>query len=677
MKYKFSEKYPHFLHGGDYNPDQWRDMPEILDDDMRLIAEANCNTMSLGIFSWTMLEPKEGKYDFSFMDKMMDMLAKNGYKAVLATPSAARPAWMSKAHPEVLRVRKDGHRNTHGDRHNHCWTSPYYRKKVREINTLLAKRYKDHPALLMWHISNELGGFCYCDSCKEAFRKWLFEKYQTIDNLNKCWWTAFWSHTYTDWSEIDPPTEFGESFTHGLTLDWKRFNSYIMADFIDNETAPLKEITPDIPVTTNMVEPYYSMDYRLIKDHVDVISWDNYPRWHTESEVKTAVGAAFYHDVFRSLKGKPFLLMESTPSHVNWQEFNKLKKPGMHKLSSLQAVAHGSDSVQYFQWRKSRGCSEKFHGAVVDHCGTSETRVFKEVKELGNILKNLDEIVGTYTESEVAILFDWDNFWALDDARGYHKTDKKYLDTALKHYYGFWKQGINVDVIGASEDLSKYKVVIAPMLYMVKEDQIENIEKFVRNGGVIVATYMLGTVEEHDLCYLGGTPGGKLKDVFGLVTEEIDTLIPEESNTVRIVCGREYKAIDYCEIVHSKSAKVNAEYLSDFYKGEAALLENDYGKGKAFYIAFRDDGSFICDFYAKIANDFSLSKNLACELPYGVTAQSRTDGENEYIFLQNFTPDEVVFNISEEGIFIPENEKTSGVIRIDGFGVKILKKKVK
>lgn len=672
-KFNPPTKYPHFIHGGDYNPDQWKDMPQILEDDMRLMAEANCNTMSLGIFSWSELEPEEGKYDFSFMDKMMDMLAENGKKVILATPSGARPAWMSHAHPEVLRVREDGGRNKHGQRHNHCLTSKYYREKVRAINTELAKRYKDHPALLMWHISNEFGGFCYCEECQSAFRGWLKNKYATLENLNKAWWTAFWSHTYTAWEQIEAPSDIGENCTDGLTLDWKRFTTYQTGDFIDNEAAPLREYTPDIPITINMMEPIFTLDYRELKKHVDVISWDNYPEWHMGDDVYTAAMTGFNHDIFRCLKQKPFMLMESAPSLVNWKSYNKLKKPGVNKLSSLQAVAHGSDSVQYFQWRKGRGCSEKHHGAVVSHVGTSDTREFREVAELGGMLKQLDEILGTVTESEVAVFYDWDNYWALDNASGYHKEDKKFLETVVKHYAAFWRRGINVDVVGASDDLSKYKIVVAPMLYMVKEDQAKNMEQFVKNGGTVVATYMLGTVEENSLCWLGGMPGGDLRKVFGVLTEEIDTLMPEEKNRVKLGCGREYEAIDYCEIIHAESAETMGEFEYDFYKGSPALTKNKYGKGEAYYIAFRDNGEFVNDFYEKLANDKGIKRNIESELPHGVTAQSRTDGENEYIFIQNYTPETVTVNVGA-GVIIPENEEINGELVLDGYGIKILKR---
>jgi len=596
-----NKKFPHIIHGGDYNPDQWLEYPHILDEDIRLIKLANCNTMTIGIFSWSTLEPKEGEYDFSFLDERLEKFKENGIYAILATPSGARPAWMSKTHPEVLRVNKDRTKNLHGARHNHCFTSPYYRKKVREINTLLAQRYKDHPALLAWHVSNEYGGECHCDLCQNAFREWLKIKYNNdLDRLNHEYWTRFWSHTYTSWDQIESPSPKGETCTHGLNLDWKRFVTYQTIDFMKNEIKPLKEITPDIPVTTNFMGTYPGLDYFKFKDIVDVVSWDNYPTWHEPAgDVVVASRTAFLHDLNRSIKGgKPFILMESTPSCVNWAKINKLKRPNMHALSSIQAIAHGSDTVQYFQWRKGRGSSEKFHGAVVDHCGHENTRVFREVAKLGADLKSLSDIVGTYTPSQVAVIYDWENRWAIDDLQGLQNEDKAYQKTCEQHYFPFWKKGINIDVIDSDCDFSKYKLIIAPMLYMIKPGVIEKIKSFVSEGGVIVFTYVSGWVNENDLCYLGGFPAGELKDVFGIWSEEIDTLYKNEKNFI-LYKNKIYDAIDYCEIVHATTAKILATYQEDFYKDMPALTCNDYGKGKAYYIAFRDTGKFTEDFYAE------------------------------------------------------------------------------
>ncbi len=662
-------------HGADYNPEQWKDYPGVIDEDMRLMKLSHCNVMSINIFGWTEIEPAEGVYDFTFLDYMMDKLHENGVKAILATPSGARPAWMSKAHPEVLRTNADRTKNLHGCRHNHCLTSPYYRKKVYEINRRLAERYKEHPALLMWHLSNEYSGECHCDLCQEAFREWLKKKYDNdLNKLNHSYWSKFWSHTYTSWDEIESPAPQGEIRVHALTLDWRRFTTEQTASFIENEAAPMKEITPDVPVTANLMELVQDLDYHKIKHVIDIASWDNYPRWHSGNDTRTAQYTAFNHDIFRSLKSQPFFLMESTPSLVNWYDYNKLKRPGMNKLSSLQAVAHGSDSVQYFQWRKSRGSWEKMHGAVVDHCGHENTRVFREVRDLGETLEKLSDVAGTNATSEVAVIFEWENRWAINDMQGMSTEDKKYNQTCVDHYVPFWNRGINVDVISSEDDFSKYKLVIAPMLYMVKSGIPEKVEEFVKNGGNVVFTYASGWVDENDLCYLGGFPGGKLKDVCGIWAEEIDTLYPGESNAVETTDGKSYKAVDYCELIHANEAKVLATYKEDFYKGMPAATVNCYGKGKAYYVAFRDCGDFLEQFYGDIAEDLSLAREIANELPEGVTVHTREDDKYVYAFIENYTTEAKTVNLLYSYEDVLTGTAISGEKEIKSYETLILKR---
>ncbi|MBZ0289495.1 MAG: beta-galactosidase, partial [Anaerolineae bacterium] len=507
-------RFPHMIHGGDYNPDQWPS--DLWTEDMRLMRLAHINSASVGIFSWTALEPEEGRFTFDWLDRIMDMLAENGQYAVLATPSGARPAWMSQKYPEVLRVRPERQRNLHGTRHNHCLTSPVYREKTQIINSKLAERYQKHPALLIWHMSNEYGGDCHCELCNAAFRVWLQRKYQTLDALNHAWWTPFWSHIYTDWSQVESPSPVGEPFVHGLNLDWKRFVTDQTSDFMCNEMEPLRRFTPDIPITTNLMGLYPGLNYWKLAQHLDVVSWDSYPSWHQEiPDSERGAHIAFVHDINRCMKGgKPFMLMESTPSVVNWQAFAKLKRPGMHLLSSIQAVAHGSDTVQYFQWRKSRGSSEKFHGAVVDHVGHEHTRVFRDVTEVGEVLEKLDDVVGTTIRPQVALIYDTENRWAIEDIQGLMKADKGYVSTSINHYQAFWKRGIPVDVIDMEQPLDSYRLVVAPMLYMVRPGVAERITRFVQNGGTFVATYWSGVVDENDLCFLNGFPG-PLRQVMG------------------------------------------------------------------------------------------------------------------------------------------------------------------
>ena len=629
--------FPHLIHGADYNPEQWIHDKTIWDRDMELMQQANCNEMSVGIFSWSMLEPRDGEYDFSFLDEIIEKIHRNGGKVILATPSGARPHWMADKYPEVLRVDSFGRRQGFGGRHNHCFTSPIYREKVRQMNTRLAQRYGKHPAVIAWHISNEYSGDCRCDHCKEAFRSFLREKFHNdIQELNRAYWTTFWSHTYDSFDQIDPPGPGTETGIHGLNLDWHRFVTHQTMDFIQNEVAPIREFSPELPVTINMMFEFYDLNYHKVADVIDFASWDSYPEWHNGDDADIAQKTAFWHDLYRGLKQKPFLLMESTPSGVNWKPYNKPKRPRLDVLSSLQAVAHGSDSVQYFQWRKSRGSSEKFHGAVVGHDGTADTRVFKSVQRTGAILKDIDEIAGTMTDAKAAVIFDWENMWALDDCQGYANAGKKYFETCYAYHRQFWQRGMDCDVISPSADLSKYKIVVAPMLYLADDGIIDNLDKFVSEGGTLYATYMLGTVDENDLCRLGGIPGGKLKHVFGLTAEEIDVLYPSEVQHVEFN-GNTYEIVDYAELLRMDTAKPLAIYADEWYAKMPCVTVNQYGKGKAIYQACRDRGDLATAIFDQVLTEIGLTSLLPDPLPHGVTAHSRTDGEHLYLFVENYS----------------------------------------
>lgn len=675
--------FPHIVYGGDYNPDQWLDCPQILSEDVRLMKLAGMNSATLAIFAWSAIEPQEGVYKLDWLDKIISNLYEQGICTVLATPSGARPAWLDEKYPEVRRVNNIGIRRLHGARHNHCMSSPVYREKVAKIDRVLAEHFKDNPAVKMWHISNEFNGECFCELCKDNFRKFLRRKYHDdINELNKQWWTAFWSHTYSDFSQIDPPTPIGEEVVHAQNIDWKRFITYITSDFIDNEAAVLRNVTPDIPLTTNLMGVWPGLNYWKLAEHIDIVSWDSYPQFHNpdidDADCATEVGMA--HDVTRSLLHKPFMLMESTPSCVNWTSVNKMKRPGMNYLSSMQAVGHGSDTVQYFQWRKSRGSSEKFHGAVVDHEGSENTRVFKEVAHLGKDLSKLDEIVGTDTYSETAIVFDWENNWAISDFQGYN--NRRNYEKTVRDFYGcFFNHAANVDFLPVDGDFSKYKLVIAPMLYSIPEKVIDRLEEYVKGGGTLVCTYLSGYTNENDLCYLGGFPASKLRKVFGIWAEELDALHEKErvrneyvSNALEL-CG-EFESFDFCEVLHLKGASAVAEYRSEFYSGTPSITVNEYGKGKAYFIGTRQSPRELEKLVCRISENAGISRIVPDKLPHGIKVISRTDYENEYIFITNYTTESQTVDIgNDDFVDIISGKIYKDTAEIAGYGVLVLKRK--
>lgn len=719
------------VHGGDYNPDQWLDRPDILEADVRMMKKAGMNSVTLGVFSWAAYEPSEGEFHFEWLEKIIEKLYQNGIYTVLSTPSGARPAWLDEKYPEAMRVDKRGVRNHHGFRHNHCMTSPQYREKVRIIDRKLAERFGSHPGVIMYHISNEFGGECYCPLCAKRFQAYLAEKFDhDIEKLNKAWWTSFWSHHYNSFEQIEPPYANGEGSVMGLNLEWKRFTTWSMNDFMKFEIDTLKSVTPDMPVTANFMRLFEGLDYRKMAPELDAVSWDNYPAFHNdwESFADTMRETAFQHAVMRSLKrGRPFMMMESAPGLVNWHPVNKLKRPGVHRLACLQAVACGSDTVQYFQWRKGRGSFEQFHGAVVDHLGTDDTRVFREVAEVGQSLQKLAPVAGTLVKTKAALLFDWDNRWAIQDVKALAADTKKYEETCQKIWEEFLKLGVDMDVVGSDEDLSPYTVVVAPMLYLLQPKTAENLKRFVKRGGQLLATYFTGYVDENQLCYLGGFPGDGLSDLFGVVSEEIDTFYPSDRNSVRFEGGsawlcadggvleadtsaegsgqesRGWEVRDYAEVLRVRDAEVLGTYGSDFYAGTAALTCKTYpvyvtcadsaeqtaaGKcadsaghadteagaeaacGRAYYMAARCRAAQMRPLFEKMLADGGIP---VTKLPENVEYHVRSGEEGTYAFYFNCGEAPVTLE-GVQGTDLETGEKVDGSLRLGGYGAAVLKR---
>ena len=631
----FTPRFPQFLHGGDYNPDQWLDRPDILERDIEMMHKAHVNCVSIGIFSWALLEPEEGVYDFDWLDEVIDRLWKGGIHIILATPSGARPAWMAQKYPEVLRVESNFQRNHFGNRHNHCPSSPVYREKVQAIDTQLAIRYAGHPAVILWHLSNEYSGDCRCPLCQEKWRTWLKERYGTLDELNKRWWTSFWSMRYTDWSQIEPPSPVGQSSNTSMQVDWRRFSTQQCKDFILMEKAAVQAVDPNLLCTANLMERFWDYDYFSLAEAIDVVSWDAYPQWHGESDMARAAEFAMNHEMMRSFKDQPFLLMESTPSLVNWKRVNKLKRPGMHMLSSMQALAHGSQSVLYFQWRKGRGGAEMFHGAVVDHDGRDDTRVFQDVTAVGEALERLQPLYDApKRKPQVCILYDWSSWWAVEFAQAGQLGHMNYFDTVNMHYRALWQQGVSVDFrdMRPGTDLSGSDLVVAPLLFMIRDGFDAKLREYVKKGGHLLMTYFSGVVDDTDLAWLGGAPHG-LTEVLGVRGTELDALHPQDVNALVLKDGRRFAIHELCEIPEDLGAETLGSYERDFYAGLPCLTRNAYGAGEAYYLAAKVEQAGLDAIYADIVDALGIVRALPDALPEGVVATERGGA----IFLQNYS----------------------------------------
>jgi beta-galactosidase len=652
MNATLDELFSRLWHGADYNYEQWLGVPGVHAEDFRLMNAAGCTAMSVGIFSWVMLEPEDGRYEFGWLDDLMDSLHAHGIRAILATPSAAHPAWLSRQYPAVLRTQRDGRRVPHRHRVNFCRTSPDFRRKVREINTRLAKRYAGHPALLLWHVSNEYNGEpCYCAGCLAGFRGWLEARYGTLDALNAAYWAAFWSHRYSGWEEIEPVDES----MHGLMLDWKRYNSDQVIDFYLAEIEPLRRFTPRVPVTTNFMRPFVGLDYWKFARHVDVVSWDSYPEWHVHDDAATAAEIGFFHDLHRGYKRQPFYLIESSPSVTNWQPLSRLKRPGLLKLASAQAIAHGSIGVNYFQWRQGRGGEEKFHGAVVSHWEAGRGRVFAEVSAVGELLAALPELAAASNPAEVAILLDIENMWALDLAQLPRNADHQYVPELIRHYRNFWEAGIPVDVAAPGAPLDPYKLVIAPMLYLLEESAAARLAACVEAGGTLVTTWLTGLVDASDLVHRGGCPA-PLAAALGIARREMDTFGAAQSAALAPVPGNPLgldetgRAEHYAELVSLTTAQPLAVYASEFYAGSPALTVNTHGRGTAYHLAARPDDAFLRHFYARLAGRLGIQPLLPAAPPAGVSVQMRTTDRQRYLFLMNFTPARQTVQLAERAL---------------------------
>lgn len=667
----------HFLFGGDWNPEQWPE--DTWEHDLDMLEDAHINEVTINVFSWALLQPAEDRYDFSMLDKIIALLVKHDFNIVMATGTAALPGWMVRLHPETIRTEQNGTRHVFGGRHNFCPTSPYFRKASRALAAHVAERYAGTSGLVAWHVCNEYGGgggLCYCDHCAEAFRTWLKNKYGTVEALNKAWCANFWSHTIYDWGDVVPPVSYGDGISDakcvvsGLQMDYRRFQNQAQLACYTNERDAIRAYDAATPITTNLMGTFKDLDYFEWAKEMDVVSWDNYPGMDTPPSF-----TAMCHDLMRGIGGnKPFMLMEQTPNQQNWFPFCKVKRSGEVRKLSWQAVSHGADTVQFFQMKQSIGGCERFHGAVIAHDGTEQSRVFKETAALGGELDRIGKrIMGSEIRAKVAIMFDWQSYWSLEGCVG-PTAGFSYPNEVHRFYRAFWRRNVPVDIIESTTPLDKlkqYDLVVAPALITVLPGVAETLESYVSEGGSFITGYMAGIHDEHDLVVPGGYPG-KLRDLMGVWVEEIDALAPDETIEVH-GDAVDAKGEIVASIIHREGARRLAAYGGgEFYAGHSALTVNTYGKGKAYFVGTPLDETGMSAFMAPIIKELGL-KPLDTPEDVSLSVRYGDDGVR-YAFLINNSESDKRLCLDElnGGVELLTGHVVDGPVELKPYGVNVI-----
>lgn len=656
-------------YGGDYNPEQWP--KSVWNEDIALMQEAGVNTVSLGIFSWANLEPSEGVYTFDWLDEIIEKLHAAGISIDLANATASPPAWLGQKYPDSRFTDQFGVVRSHGGRQNFCASSEHYRRAAQALTEQIASRYGKHPAIAMWHVHNEYA--ChnardYSETSAKAFRTWLIQKYNnSLSDLNRAWGTDFWSQRYHQWSEINTPkiTPDGTSPNPTMQLDFARFSSDALLECFIAERDIIHRHSPGVPVTTNFmtIRGFNKLDYWKWAQAVDVVSTDHYLM---SSDVQSHIELAMQADTTRGLSaGKPWLLMEHSTSAVNWQPRNRAKQPRELIRNSIQHFARGADGIMFFQWRASYAGSEKFHSALVPHAGR-ESKVWREVVELGNKLSVLSELTGSTVENKIGIIWDYESWWALDQPN-LPSSDLRYLEQTLAIYKSLWSMNYGVDFIPkpqTADEIARFNLVIAPMTYLMSKSTSNAISEYVKSGGNLLSTYFTAISDLNDHIYLGGY-SGPLKELLGISIEEFVPLMQDQTTLL----SNGFEAHIWSERAKSTTAEVIARYKDANLDDSVALAKNNFGNGIAWYQGTSLSAKDQSDYLVKILRASHVSPII--EAPEGVEVVRRKNNESSWLIAINHTQSNI--KIPATGTELFSGQSITGSIKIPAGEVVVIR----
>jgi beta-galactosidase len=619
------------LYGCDYNPEQWS--REVWVEDVALMRAAGVNLVTVGVFSWALLEPQPGEFDMDWLGDVLDLLHAGGIAVDLATPSASPPAWMVLRWPETRAVTADGVRLSHGSRNHFCPSSSVYRERSLAIAGALVDRFASHPAVRMWHIGNEFGQVCHCDQCGAAFQTWLRARYGTLDELNRAWGTTFWSQRYFDWTEIIPPRAAPYLVNPTQTLDFRRFTSDQLLAMYTEQRDLVRTGSSGACVTTNFMGFHHLNDYWRWASEVDVIADDTYG---DPADSDSPVRQALAHDLMRGLAGgAPWLLMEQAVSAVPWRGHNLPKTPGQTRLDSLRAIARGADGSCFFQWRQSAFGSERFHSALVPHAGP-DTRLHRTVRAHGAELRRLDRVVGARVAARVALVFDWSSWWAAEEPAG-PSTRLRVMDQMIAYYRPLWRAGIAVDIVSPGGDLAGYDLVVAPQLFLVDDPDARNLRGVVERGGVLVLGPFSGVADADAHIRLGRFPV-QFADLVGGSGEEYCPL-PDAGLRVRSAELGDFTATVWGERLRLDDGEAVATFTGDLDGSPAVLRRRAASGGEAWYVGTVPPQSVLDAIMGRAAASAGVVGTLGPgPLPDDVEAVQRGD----VLFLLNAADEERV-----------------------------------